>query len=73
LRPIVDYGFEAILVFFFVATLVLGSQPRQRGLQGYKPRGSPGVKAKRSQGCGPRKSPGVTSHTLRSVRKYEGV
>jgi len=34
-------------------------------LQECGPRGSPGVKA--------RGSPGVTSHTLRSVRKCEGV
>jgi len=50
-------------------------------LQGYGPRGSPGVKAKALQGCGPRgspgvkarRSPGVTSHTPGSVRKCEGV
>ncbi len=48
-----------------VATLALGSQPRLRGLQGCGPRGSPGVKARRS--------PGVTSHTPGSVRKCEGV
>jgi len=48
-----------------VATLALGSQSRLRGLQGCGPRGSPGVKARRS--------PGVTSHTPGSVRKCEGV
>jgi len=50
-------------------------------LQGYKPRGSPGVKAKALPECGPRgssgikarESPGVTSHTPGSVRKCEGV
>jgi hypothetical protein len=31
------------------------------------------TKAKGLQGCGPRGSPGVTSHTLGSVRKCEGV
>jgi len=43
--------------------------------------GSPGVKAKALQGCKPRGSPGVnakrssrvTSHTLNNVRKREGV
>jgi hypothetical protein len=40
-----------------VATLALGLQPRQKGLQG----------------CGPRGSLGVTSHTPRSVGKCEGV
>jgi len=40
-----------------VATLVLGLQPRQRG---YK-------------GAGQKRSPGVTSHTLGSVRKCEGM
>jgi hypothetical protein len=40
-----------------VATLALGSRPRLKGLQG----------------CGPRGSPRVTSHTLGSVRKCEGV
>jgi len=49
----------------FVATLALGSRPRQKGLQGCGPRGSPGVKSRRSLG--------VTSHTPRSIRKYEGV
>jgi len=44
-----------------VATLALGSQPRQRELQGCGPKGSPGVKAKGS--------PGVTSHTPGSARK----
>jgi hypothetical protein len=31
------------------------------------------TKAKGLQGCGPRGSPGVTSHTLESVGKCEGV
>jgi len=35
--------------------------------------GSPGVKAKALQGCGPRGSREVTSHTLGSVRKCEGM
>jgi len=45
----------------FVATLALGSRPRQMELQGCRPKGSPGVK--------PRGSPGVTSHTPGSARK----
>jgi hypothetical protein len=40
-----------------VATLALGSRPRQKGLQG----------------CGPRGSPGVTSETPGSVGECEGV
>jgi len=40
-----------------VATLALGSRPRQKGLQG----------------CGPRGSPGVTSEIPGSVGKCEGV
>ncbi len=40
-----------------VATLALGLRPRQRGLQG----------------CGPKGSPGITSHTPGSVGKCEGV
>ncbi len=40
-----------------VATLALGSRPRQKGLQG----------------CGPNGSPGVTSGTPGSVGKCEGV
>jgi hypothetical protein len=40
-----------------VATLALGSRPRQKGLQG----------------CGPKGSPGITSGTPGSVGKCEGV
>ncbi len=40
-----------------VATLALGSRPRQKGLQG----------------CGPKGSLGVTSETLGSARECEGV
>jgi hypothetical protein len=40
-----------------VATLALGSRPRQKGLQG----------------CGPRGSPGVTPETPGSVEECEGV
>jgi hypothetical protein len=40
-----------------VATLALGSRPRQRGLQGCEPRGSSGV----------------TPHAPRSVGKCEGM
>ncbi len=40
-----------------VATLALGSRPRQKGLQG----------------CGPKGSPGVTSGTPGSVGKCEGM
>jgi len=46
-----------IQTFKCVATLVLGLRPRQRELQGCRPRGSPGV----------------TSHTPGSARKCEGV
>ncbi len=56
-----------------VATLVLGSRPRQKGLQRCEPKGSSGVKVKALQRCGPRGSRGVTSHTPESVRKCEGV
>jgi hypothetical protein len=35
--------------------------------------GSPGVRVKALQGCGPKRSWRVTSHTLGSVRKCEGV
>jgi len=60
--------------FFNVATLALGSQPRQRGCKvAGQEEGSPGVKAKALQGYGPRGSRGVTSHIHRSVRKCEGV
>jgi hypothetical protein len=48
-------GFDAIMVV--VATLASGSRPRQKGLQG----------------CGPRGSPGVTSETPGSVGECEGV
>jgi hypothetical protein len=49
-----------------VATLALGSRPRQKGCKVAGQReGSPGVKARRSLG--------VTSHTPESVRKCEGV
>jgi len=57
-----------------VATLALGSWPRQRGCKvAGQEEGSPRVKAKGLQGCGPRGSPGVTSHTFGIVRKCEGV
>jgi len=47
-----------------VATLALGSRPRQRGCKVVgQEEGSPGVKAKTLQGCKPRGSRGVTSHT----------
>jgi hypothetical protein len=42
-----------------VTTLALGSRPRQKGLQGCEPRGSPGVKARGSMGVKARKSLGV--------------
>jgi hypothetical protein len=67
-----------------VATLALGSRPRQRGLQGSGPkgssrvkaRGSPGVKVRGSLKAKARRSQGVTSHipgSVRSVREYEGM
>jgi len=52
-----------------VATLALGSRPRQRELQGCGPKGSPGVKPRGCPGVKGRGSPGVTSHTPGSVRK----
>jgi len=59
---------------YIVATLALGSRPRQRGCKvAGQEEGSPGVKSKALQGCGPRGSQGVTSHTPGSVRKCEGV
>jgi len=42
----------------FVATLALGSRPRQRESQGCGPRGSPGVKAKRKPGNQGKRKPG---------------
>jgi hypothetical protein len=69
---------EKILRFSLsVATLALGSQPRQRELQGCGPKGSLGVKPRGSRGVKPggcpgvkaRGSPGVTSHTPGSVKK----
>ncbi len=57
-----------------IATLALGSRPRQRGCKVVgQEEGSSKVKAKTLQGCGPRGSWGVTSYTPRSVRKCEGV
>jgi hypothetical protein len=55
-----------------VATLALGSRPRQRGCK-VMARGSPGAKARGSPGVKAKGSPGVTSHTPRNVRKCEGV
>jgi len=52
-----------------VATLALGSRPRQRELQGCGPKGSPRVKPKGSLGVKAKGSPGVTSHTPGSARK----
>ncbi len=49
--------FKSCHDFGVVATLALGSRPRQKGLQG----------------CGPKGSPGVTSGTPGSVGKCEGV
>jgi len=51
----------------------LGLVTKAKGLQGCGPKGSPKVKAKRSQRCEPRRSSGVTSHTPKCVRKCEGV
>jgi len=57
-----------------VATLALGSRPRQRGCKvAGQEEGSPGVNAKALQGCRPRGSRGVTSHTPDSVRKCKKV
>ncbi len=57
-----------------VATLTLGSQPKQKGCKvASQEEGSPRIKTKALQGCGPKGSRGVTSHTPGSVRKCEGV
>jgi hypothetical protein len=48
-----NIGYEC----FYVATLALGSRPRQKGLQG----------------CGPKGSLGVTSETPGRAREWEGV
>jgi hypothetical protein len=64
-----------------VVTLAFWLATKAKGLQGcgpnaspgVKPRGSPGVKARRSSGVKAIRSLGVTSHTLGSVRKSEGV
>jgi len=42
-----------------VATLALGSRPRQKELQGCEPKGSPGVKSRGSPRVKPRGCPGV--------------
>jgi len=52
-----------------VATLALGSRPRQRELQGPRPRGSSGVEPRGSLGVKAKGSLGVTSHTPGSARK----
>jgi len=61
-----------------VATLALGSRPRQRACKGVsqeeaqkskQEEGSSGVKAKALQGCGPRRSRGVASHYSRECKK----
>jgi hypothetical protein len=50
-----------------------GLVTKAKGLQGCAPRGSAGVKVKRSQRCGPKRSPRVTSHTPGSVKQCEGI
>ncbi len=53
-----------------VATLALGSRPRQRGCKvAGQEEGSPGVKVKALQGCGPRGSRGVTPTHSRECKK----
>jgi len=53
-----------------VATLALGSRPKQRGCKvAGQEEGSPGVKAKALQGCGPRGSRGVTPTYSRECKK----
>ncbi len=53
------YDNQSFILFeiIFIATLILGSQPRQRSLQG----------------CAPRGNSKVTPHVPRSVRKCEGM
>jgi len=60
---------------FVVATLALGSRPRQRELQGCGPKESPGVKPKESPGVKPRESPGVKARGCPGVktRRSPGV
>jgi hypothetical protein len=62
----------AKIIAHIVATLALGSRPRQRGCK-VVARGSPGAKARGSPGVKARGSPRVTSHTPGNVRKCEGV
>jgi len=56
-----------------VATLALGSRPRQRACKvANQEKGSSGVKAKALQGCGPRGSRGVTLTYSRECKKMWG-
>ncbi len=54
-----------------VATLVLGSRPRQRELQGCGPKGSPGVKPRGRPGVKPRGCLGVKAKALQECRPRE--
>jgi hypothetical protein len=54
-----------------VATLALGSRPRQKGLQGCGPKGSLGVTSETPGSA--RECEGVSLHTPRSARECEGV
>jgi hypothetical protein len=64
LFPIIDH-------LLFVATLNLGSRPKQRELQGCGPKGSLGVKPKGSPGVKPRGCPGVKAKALQELRQEE--
>jgi hypothetical protein len=57
----------------YCCNLNFGLATKAKGLQGWRPRGSSRVKAKRSQGYEPKKNPGVTSHTPGNVKKCEGL
>jgi len=55
-----------------VATLALGSRPRQRELQGCGPKGSPGVKPRGSPGVKAKGSPGSHITYSRECKKVLG-
>jgi len=60
-------------ITFIVATLALGSRPRQRGCKvAGQEEGSSRIKAKALQGCGPRRSRGVTPTYSRECKKVWG-
>jgi len=66
INGIYNYIFVVVNVTFCVATLVLGSQPRQRGCKvAGQEEGSLGAKAKALQGCGLRgRKPGSQGKSI---------